>query len=250
MNGSLGDTADDGRGSDVEPLGLLDPSESPPGHESEPDPDFFPQENSFYWDELSRRQAGRPPTELFRVEMTTEFLVADLGAFSRWAIENADKARDLQFMEGEGEDGEDVLVASYDLEYYAVDNAWEVAHAALLILEKWCPPGSAIQSSCWRLFLAEEPDEASPAEPSALIVTLKANVGVVDLDKFKTWLLGQIGGGAVSAGRAADRLSRAGQALSLATNRVLPRLALPGIEMRRSEWRLTQIDEGTPPTWE
>jgi len=250
MKDSVGDAEDDVEDDAVEPLGLLDPSESPPGHESEPDPDFFPQENSFYWDEFYRRQAGRPSTELFRVEMTTEFSVVDLGAFSKWAIENADTARDLQFMEGEGENGQDVLVASYDGDYYAVDDAWDVTGAALLILEGWGPPGTAIQSSSWSLDLGDEQDETSEVESSAFVVAMKANVGVVDLDTFHGWLLGEIGDVEVGADRAADGLSRAGQALRLATERVFPHLAPPGIEVRSTEWSFAQIDDDMPPTWD
>jgi hypothetical protein len=246
MKDSVGDAKADG----VEPFGLLDPFESPPGHESEPDPDVFPQENSFYWEEHYRRQAGRPPTELFRVEMATEFSVADLGAFSRWAIDNAHTARDLQFMEGEGENGEDVLVASYDRDYYAVDNAWDVAGAALLILESWGPPGTAIQSSSWDLYLANEPDGTSHLEPSVFVVTMKSNVGVINLDKLQGWLLEKIENIEVGADRPAKGLSLAVQAIRQATDKVFPHLAPPGIELRSGEWSFGHIDGDTPPTWD
>jgi hypothetical protein len=243
------DDADDVEDGEVEPLGLLDPFGSPPGHELEPDPDFFPQENSFYWHEFHRRQAGLPPTELFRLEMTTEFSIVDLGAFSRWAIKNADRARDLQFMEGEGENGEDVLVASYDSVHYAVSDAWEVSGASLLILEGWGPPGSVIQSSSWALSMAEEPDRTRQEESSAFVVTMKANVGVVDLAGFHSWMR-EVGDVEPDTDRAANALSPAGQALWVAVDRVFPRLAPPGIALRSAEWSLAQIDGDTPPTWD
>lgn len=249
VTSSLGD-ADDRVGDDEVPPVVLDPYASPTGHESEPDPDFFPQENSFYWAEYRRRQAGRPPTELFRVEMTTEFSVTDIDTFSRWAIKNADTARDLRFMEGEGENGEDVLVASFDSDYYAIDDAWDLAGAALLILEGWAPPGSAIQSSAWNLYLADEPDETSQVESSAFVVTMKANVGVFDLDELQRWLQDELGDVELGADRSANGLSQAGEALRLATDKVLPRLAPPGIELHAGEWSVAEMDDDTPETWE
>jgi hypothetical protein len=222
-----------------DPDDTLDPFGSPEGQEDEPDPDFFAQENEFYWNERGRREAGRSPAQLHRLTADVVFEVVDERAFAEWVVAHVDWSRTLELQYGGGDEGEDILYADFDRDSYSTADALEMARAACLEFKWAYPPGTDVQSSSWVCDrVSDERDR-----PQVCSLTVSMNVAVISVELFADWLSEVTGETAPSAVSAAE-------VLAFATSSVLPRLATAGVRLVRSEWSSTRLTGEMPETWD